>query len=67
MPDPSRAIYASTGRASPGRPVELPTIFAAVIAAPLGVDSAGGVITWQPTIIPGVGELLGIGELREDA
>jgi hypothetical protein len=47
--------------------VELPTIFAAVIAAPLGVDSAGGVITWQPTIIPGVGELLGIGELREDA
>jgi hypothetical protein len=54
-------------RIHPVRKVLFVTILGVVIAAALGVDAAGEVITQGLNIIPGLGVLLGIGEFPVDA
>jgi hypothetical protein len=54
-------------RIHPLRKVVFVTMLGVVIAAALGVDVAGEIITQGLNIIPGLGALLGIGELPVDA
>jgi hypothetical protein len=54
-------------RIHPVRKVVVVTILGVVIAAALGVEVAGEVITQGLNIIPGLGALLGIGEFPVDA
>lgn len=54
-------------RIHPARKVVFVTMLGVVIAAALGVDVAGEVITQGLNIIPGLGALLGVGELPVDA
>lgn len=49
------------------RKVMFVTMLGVVIAAALGVDVAGEVVTQGLNIIPGLGALLGVGELPVDA
>ncbi|GAC1447885.1 MAG: hypothetical protein PVSMB4_04170 [Ktedonobacterales bacterium] len=53
-------------RIHPARKVAFITILGVIIAAALGVDAAGEIITQGLNIIPGLGALLGIGELPVD-
>ena len=53
-------------RIHPARKVVFVTILGVVIAAALGVDLAGEIITQGLNIIPGLGALVGIGEIPVD-
>jgi hypothetical protein len=54
-------------RIHPARKVVFVIILGVVIAAALGFDVAGELITQTLNIIPGLGALLGLGELPVDA
>jgi hypothetical protein len=54
-------------RVSSGRKATFVTIVAVLIAAALGVEGVGEIITQVLNFIPGLGLLLGIGEVPVDA
>jgi hypothetical protein len=54
-------------RIHPARKVVFVTVLAALIAAALGVEGVGEVVTQLLNVVPGLGLFLGIGEVPVDA
>lgn len=54
-------------RVHPGRKIVFVTVLGALIAAALGVEGIGEIFTQVLNLVPGLGVLLGIGEIPVDA